>query len=180
MDKLPHVIEQLRYTPGELKATLTGTLTEVSQADGNTKRKALRIGHSDPQNYILLENAPLQAWLKDAQMGQTTTLTGLLSLYRKQHYLWFLPKRQKQPKAISLKGRFLTTGNSLVFRNGADEYLVLENSLREKVENTKGYPQKEWAVKAMLTDYQGVKYLFLKQEAKSQKTSLQKLLLSGD
>ena len=87
--KLSHVIKQLRYTPGELKVTLTGILTEVSQADGKSKRKALKVSDSDQQSYILLENASLQTKLQTAQIGQTTTLTGLLSTYGKKHYCGF-------------------------------------------------------------------------------------------
>ena len=90
MDKLPVVIKQLGYTPGELKVTLTGVLTEVSQVERQieAKRKALKIGESDQQSYTLLENALLEASLKRTQVGQSAALTGLLSVYKKKHYLW--------------------------------------------------------------------------------------------
>jgi len=163
VDKLSHVIRQLGYTPGELKVTLTGILTGVVLAEGQAKRIALKMGASEKQSYILLENAPLEAWLKTVQIGQTTTLTGLLAVYQKQHYLWLLPKEQKRQQEISLKGQFLAKGEQLVFKNGDDEYLVLENALREKVETAEGYSQKRWALRALLTWYQGRKILFLKE-----------------
>lgn len=163
VEELRRAIEQMNYRPGELKATLTGILTEISQADGIMKRKALKAGDSDQQSYILLENAPLQEQLKTAKMDQSATLTGLLSTYKKKHYLWISPEKEKLEKVVSLKGQFLAKRNSLVFKNGADEYFVLENAQRAKVENTKGYAQKEWTVKALVANYQGAKYLLLKE-----------------
>ena len=162
MGKLSHAIKQLGYRHGELKVVVTGTLTEVSQADAHTKRQALKVEDSNQQSYILLENAPLEASLKTAQPGQLTTLTGWLSVYKNKHYLWLLPKEKKRQKVTALKGHFLAKGNQLIFKNASDEYLVLENALREKLENTKEYAQKKWSVRALPTEYRGKKYLFLK------------------
>ncbi len=161
-NQIPQAIKKVGFTPGDIKATLTGTLTKVSQTDGQPERIALKMGESDQQNYILLENESLEARLKQHSTGESIPLTGMLSVYKNKHFVWLLPESKTQQKVTSLKGKFLNRGNGLVFKNGSDEYLVLENALREQVEKTKPSPDKKWSVKAFTTQYQGKKYIFLK------------------
>ena len=131
-NQIPQAIKKVGFTPGDIKATLTGTLTKVSQTDGQPERIALKMGESDQQNYILLENESLEARLKQHSTGESIPLTGMLSVYKNKHFVWLLPESKTQQKVTSLKGKFLNRGNGLVFKNGSDEYLVLENALREQ------------------------------------------------
>lgn len=164
VSQLPNVIEKIGFKPGKLKATLTGVLAEISTPEGQIKRKAIKIGDQDRQTYTLLENASLQTWLANTQIGQSVTLTGQIAVYQKKSHLWLSPKDQKPKKGTTLKGRFLVKrGVQLVFKSGNDEYIVLENALREVVENAVADFQEEQSVKGQVSEYQGNKYILIKE-----------------